>query len=223
MKSKVATAEKDVMEIILNQLLFGRDGWRNDKDNQTKIQEKLLSVFTKLDKHPEQVIIFLEDFITELLQDKLITNDLVEIVRIYQYSKDQLIMHRLVDRQKKVYSFKFQNFPIDLTDTEIANTLIIRRFVPVQIFTFLLNRLFSVISHIHISVEKTISKEQYQFLMAVCNDNYDVPDLIRITSCICLLNDRSFHNFFTEQDAEDYKQWIASEIEKQPKYTIKLS
>lgn len=222
MKSKVATAEIDVLEIILNQFLFGRDNWRNDNSNQAKIQDKLVSVIKKLDKHPEQVIIFLEDFITDLLQDKLLTEDLVKIVRIYQFSKDQLIIHRLVDRQKKKYSFRFQNFPIDLPESEIANTLLVRRFVPVQIFTFLLNRLLNVISFVHIGDEKKISEEQYKFLMAVCKDNYDVPDLIRITSYTRLLPDRSDHNFFTEQDAQDYKNWIRSEIEKQQKHTIKL-
>ena len=223
MKSKAATAKKDVMEIIFNYFLFGSEDGQSDYNNQIKVQEKLISAIKKLDEHPEQLIIFLENFITELLQDKLITEDLVEIVRIYQYSRDQLIIHKLVDRQKKLYSFKFQNFPTDLTDLEIANTLVVRRFVPVHIFTFLLNRFLKIIAFLHVNDDKKISVEQYQFLLAVYKDYYDVPELIEITSCSLLMGDRSEQNFFTKQDAEDYKQWIKLEIGKQPKYTIKLN
>ena len=223
MKSKVTTAEKDLMEIILDHFLFGGKGWQSDDNNRAKIQYGLLSAIKKLDKDPEQLIVFLETFITELLQDRLIWGDLVEIVRIYQDSSDHLIIQRLVDRQKKLYSFKFQNFPINLTDLEIANTLVVRRFVPVHIFTFLLNRFLKVIAFLNVDDNKKISVEQYQFLLAVYKDYYDAPDLIKITSCARLLCDRSHNNFFTEQDAEDYKMWIRSEIDKQPKYTIKLN
>lgn len=226
MKSKSNIIESNgfqVMDVIFNYLLFGCVVPLRENTDSYKLQKNLISIINDLEKHPEKVIVFLEKAITEILQDKLKAEDLVDVVKIYQYSNDKLIIHRLIDRQKKIYSFKFQNFPTDLTDQEIANTLIVRRFLPVHIFTFLLNRFLVAISFIYVGNGDTISQEQYQTILAVYKAYYDVPELIRITSIATLLQDRSDQNFFTEQDEQDYKKWIKSEIEKQPKYSINLA
>jgi len=219
MKSKSNTGERDhfqILDVMLNHFLYGK----SERFAHYKVKNSLSAVLNELELHPEKAIVYLDKFVTELLQENLNTQEILALVKLYQCSEDKIIINKLISQQKKSYPFKFQNFPMDLTDEEITNTLLQRRFVPVHIFTFILNRFFNVISFLHVSNEKTISVDQYNFLLALCYNNYDVPELSKNSSMIELLCHRSNQNFFTEQDAQDYKSWIKSEIDKQPRYNL---
>jgi len=223
MKSKVATVVPDhykVMDVILNYIIF---------DNpvppplQSKKYYKLVDgIVNAINAEDENLMIFFEAAITTVLQDKLTANNLVDIVKCYQCSNEKIVINKLFDLQKNSYSFALQNFPTDLSDKELANTLLVRRFFPVQIFTFLANRFAAILTQVEITDQGNITKDNYEHLKFICQQLFDVSLIIDFTTADLFSCDRSQHNFFSDTDRRNYQQWVKYELENQPKFTINI-
>jgi hypothetical protein len=210
-----------VIEKLLNSFLFDSFEIPYTEEQKLPLHKEFYDLYLKCGQgedilHSDIAFNFYEMKIIKFLQENLTNVEIADVTKCYNESHAKVLIHRLNDMQKKSYSFGIQYSPQDLSDQEICNLLFARRFVPINIFTYISNLfgdLFALVRHF--GGEESVDRANYTTLVEFYTFNYEIPQLVAKAESGIFDHQRSGDIFSSDYDISMYQEWIKSIAQKQ--------
>ncbi|MBW8522150.1 hypothetical protein K0U91_06675 [Chryseobacterium chendengshani] len=210
-----------VIEKLLNDFLFDSFEIPSTEEKKLPLDKEFYNLYLKCGQgeeilHPELAVAFYENKIIKFLQLHLDNSEILNLTKCYNESYAKIIIHSLNEIQKKSYSFGLQYSPQDLSDQELHNLLFARRFVPINIFTYLSNLFADLFYAIkYYGGRKSIDKSNYDIMVKHYTLNYEVPTIVSKANRGIFNHARSGDIFSSDYDISIYQEWIKSIAQKQ--------